>query len=277
MSGSAPQQPVVPSAAYDADYYLRSCAGAVQWAGSGGACFDPLYRGSLERARLGEGDVLVDLGTGRGELVGVAVEMGAASAIGFEYSSDAVALARSTLEQRSVGGRATVLAADIRALPLPAACADLVTMLDVVEHLAPAELNDALIEARRILRPGGRVFVHTMPNRLIYDVTYRLQRLGRPSRRRWPKDPRVDLERAMHVNEQSPASLRRTLRRAGFTGVVVELGAMVYDEFVPDEGARRTYHRLAGRRVTAQFGVADLWAEATAPRLSPCLGRGWRR
>lgn len=43
---------------------------------------------------------------------------------------------------------------------LPAACADLVTLSDVVEHVA--DPGAALAEAARLLRPGGELFVNTI-------------------------------------------------------------------------------------------------------------------
>lgn len=265
-AGDAPiSRPVVPATVYDAEYYLHKCAGAEEWSRSGGRQLDPLYEGSLRRAGLAAGDVVVDLGTGRGELLVAAVRLGASLAVGAEYSADALSLVRQTLFANGVGRKAMALAADVRRLPLPAACADLVTMLDIVEHLTPDELHATFVEAQRVLRPGGRVFVHTLPNRLVYSVTYRWQRALRPDRwLTWPADPRVELERVMHVNEQTPASLHRALRRAGLQDVSVELGAMVHDAFVPDERARRMYHRLAKRRLTARFGAADLWGTGFA-------------
>jgi len=156
-----------------------------------------------------------------------------------------------------------MLAADARALPLEDNCADVVTMLDVIEHLTETEQAAALNEVHRILRPGGRLLIHTMPNRLIYDVTYRLQRGLHPGRRRrWPRDPRNDYERQMHVGEQTARSLRARLIAAGLAQVDVRHGEMVYVDHVPDPRAHTTYHRLAAHRLTRRFGRNDLWARA---------------
>ena len=137
------------------------------------------------------------------------------------------------------------------------------TMLDVVEHLTPGELDAALREARRILRPGGRLFVHTLPNASIYRVTYRIQRWSRPGRwRAWAADPRNEHELRMHVNEQTVPSLRQALRRAGFERPAVWLGQWMHTTFVPDNRAARLYHRLAARRLTRPLGAGDIWARA---------------
>ena len=254
---------VVAADCYDADYYLCRCAGRESWVTSGGADLDPLYLGSLLKAGIRPGDVVVDVGTGRAELPVVAVREGARLAVGIEYSRSALELGARTVAASDAGERVLLMAADARQMPLPDGCADLVTLLDVVEHLAPDELDRCLAECHRILRPGGRVLVHTMPNRLVYDVTYRLQRLTRRSRRRsWPADPRHDLERLMHVNEQTRRSLLHFLQRAGFPTAEVTHGEWIYEDFVPEEKAKTLYHRLSRFRLTAALGRGDLWAEA---------------
>lgn len=249
----------MPPELYDERYYLGACAGHEEWAASQGAEAHPLYLGSLRIARLRPGETLVDLGSGRGELLAVAVSEGAARAVGVEYSADAVSLAARTLEARGAGERAQVIHGDVRDVPLPGASADLVTLLDVVEHLAPSELDDTLAEAHRLLRPGGRLLVHTFPNRLVYDVTYRLlRRLWRS----WPADPRLPYEHAMHVNEQSGRGLRRALRRAGFVDVRVEHGRMLHLGVFPSHRVRRVLAALASRPATAPLAAADIWGHA---------------
>jgi ubiquinone/menaquinone biosynthesis C-methylase UbiE len=271
VSGDAGQlhAPAVPSERYDRDYFLHGCMGADAWRASGGKAIDGLYPGMLELADLRSGDRVLDVGTGRGELLRAAIEAGAAEAVGIDYSEAAIELTERTIAAAGIADRATGLVADARSIPLEDSRFTLVTMLDVVEHLTPRELHETLAETRAKLRPGGRIFIHTMPSRLIYEVTYRLQRRLVPWRiRTWPADPRNEFEHAMHVNEQRIGSLRRALRAAGYDEVTAWPGAWIYTDFLPSEHSKRTYHRLARIPGLRRFGVADLFAQAINPDAS---------
>src|SRR3954447_14193410 len=114
--------PAVPPDVYDAGYYRTACAGFEAFEDER---VDPLYPGMLAVAGFRAGETLVDIGTGRGELLAVALEQGAGRAIGVEYSADALELARKTAPS------AQLLLADARAIPLEDRIADLVTLLDV--------------------------------------------------------------------------------------------------------------------------------------------------
>ena len=254
--------PTVAPDVYDEEYFRHACGGADEWRESDGARVAGIYPGSLHKARFRPGEVVVDIGAGRGELVAVAAKLGAARAVGVEYSAAAVAMAETTIAKFGVAEVASVILGDARAIDLADATADLVTMLDVVEHLSPDELARSLREARRLLKPGGRILVHTFPTRTIYAVTYRLQRV---LHRRWPREPRNAYELGMHINEQSLWSLRKSMRAAGFTNATTSLGEIVYTDHLPSPRAGRLYHRLARVPVPAirALGVSDLWGEAT--------------
>ena len=254
----------VPATVYDESYYLSHCMGYEEWRDSDGAHMAGLYEGVLDKIGLRAGENLLDIGAGRGELVVAAAGRGA-RATGVEYSSAAVELSRQTLAAHENPPGARVIMADARSLPLADREFDVVTMLDVIEHLTPSEQAEVLAQARRVLRPGGRIHVHTAPNRLIY-ATYRVQRALHPWRgRHWPRQPRHEYELRMHVGEHSAWSLRRTLRRAGFEQVRVTHGQLIHAAFVPDERARGLYVRLASHRLTGPLGCADLWAAAIRP------------
>ncbi|MEJ7782316.1 MAG: hypothetical protein WKF99_07080 [Solirubrobacteraceae bacterium] len=65
--------PLVPPEAYTKAYYRESCMGARAWSATGGAGADALY---ARRSALRPGDVLVDVGCGRGELLVEALRVG---------------------------------------------------------------------------------------------------------------------------------------------------------------------------------------------------------
>lgn len=256
--------PTVSAEEYDADYYLTCCAGHEEWAESGGTGGAYIFQAALERSGMRPGMTVCDVGAGRGELVAAAAERGARWAVGVEYAVAAAALSGETIATRQVGDRAIVVLADARQLPLPDESVDRVYMLDVIEHLAPTELIAALREAHRVLKPGGRLFGHTMPTSTIYQVTYRAMRLAwRAAGRRWPADPRREAERRMHVNEQTRSRLRLSLRKAGFRGAHVSFGQWVHDDFIPSQKGRAIFGALARRRITASLAVSDLWLDAT--------------
>jgi SAM-dependent methyltransferase len=254
-------EPQVSPDEYDEAYYRTMCAGYEAWEDGSGAW--GLYPAMLRRAGVTRDMTVLDVGAGRGELVALAAEQGVRWAVGIEYSPAATALSKQTFDKHAPAGPGVVVLADARRIPLPDNCVDRAFMLDVVEHLAPDELAEALAEIYRVLRPGGRLIAHTFPTRTIYTVTYRLLRGCWPSHlRHWPADPRNDFEHRMHVNEQTLRSLRRALRRAGFGRPAVTRGEWVYTDFVPSPRWQKVVRGLGRFRLTAALGVADLWAEA---------------
>ena len=263
VGDARPPEPEVPASTYDEAYYRECCGDFDNWTPDGSQPIGGIYLHAAELLGIGEGTTLVDVGCGRGELVCLASQRGA-TAIGIEYSEDALKLARQTLE--GYGEQAELLLADARRIPIDDGVADCATLLDVVEHLTPQELSVALAEIHRILRPGGRVFSHTRPNRLIYSVTYRLLRWSWPPRgRSWPADPRIDVEREMHVNEMTLGELRRALRGGGYTDVEVTRGDWVHTGHLPGGAGAGVYHRLARTPGLRGLGSANLFAIATRP------------
>ena len=61
--------------------------------------------------------------------------------------------------------------ARLQRLPVESAWADAIVMSDVIEHIFRGEIADVLAECHRVLKPGGRLVVHTQPNRVLVDYT----------------------------------------------------------------------------------------------------------
>jgi hypothetical protein len=101
---------------------------------------------------------------------------------------------------------------------------------------------------------------------LVYDVTYRVHRALAVRRRgEMRRDPRLDFERQMHVNEQTRRGLRRTLLAAGFVRVKVTYGRWIHTAFLTDGRGAWIYHALALIPGTRALGCANLLADAYAP------------
>ncbi len=110
-------------------------------------------------------DTLLDLGTGTGRLLQL-LEGVYRKAVGVDVSRDMLAVARTNLD-KSGTSKATVRHGDIFNLPVEGQDFDLITIHQVLHFLADPQ--GAIVEAARVLRPGGRmVIIDLAPHSLEY-------------------------------------------------------------------------------------------------------------
>ncbi len=208
----------VPSELYTREYFTTDCEGYDRFL-QGATELPERIKEALERAGDLRGKRVLDLGCGRGELVCELASRGA-FAVGIDYAEAALDLARglSAAMDPQIRERVKFLRSDAKELPFPDDSFDTVFMVDVYEHLHPHEIVATLGEIRRILRPRGLLVVHTGPNTWFYNYGYPLVRFaGRKLlHREMPESYRHESDQVLHVNEQSPLSLFRGLKSAGF-------------------------------------------------------------
>lgn len=207
---------------------------------------DALYH---ERA----GGAVLDVGCGTGEHLKRALAQGM-SATGVEPAA----------AMREAAGRnapgATVLPAVATALPFDAGQFDIVLEIEVLRYLHDEDIAKALAEAKRVLKPGGVVFV-TLVNRWALDGFYVRQRL-----RQLRKRARYDTTNP-HCSFFTPKSAARALREAGFRDIRIEARL-----FAPFRPLWRLTPSLA-RRLATRFERLDdrlhgaRWARAFAGHL----------
>jgi ubiquinone/menaquinone biosynthesis C-methylase UbiE len=219
-------------------------------------------------AQVQPGMRVVDVGCGRGEIVFHSALRGA-QAWGIDYAPEALTLANETFADRAAQetvGSFHFVNSDSRHLPFPTETVDLVFMLDVVEHLTPHELQQALSEAHRILCAGGKMIIHTMPNLWYYRLGYPIYRaLQRLRGHRLPADPRDRWAyKHVHVNEQTPLSLSRSLRKSGFETRVWLRTTQTYD-YEPNIWVRRGMALLTQAYPLKLIFCNDIFAEGTKP------------
>ncbi len=219
------EQPV-SARLYTEEYFRTACEGYDEFNASEGEHLSRRLRAAFELAEVLPGMRVLDVGCGRGEILRHCAQLGA-FACGVDYAPVALQLAhRVVTALDALQGRIALGQANARQLPFASASFDRVLLFDVVEHLHPWELQAALLEVRRVLKPEGRLVIHTAPN-IWYDrYAYPLVRLARRligQGAHYPQNPRqflVDANEHVHVNEQSLLSMQRALRRAGFRGRV---------------------------------------------------------
>lgn len=108
-------------------------------------------------AMLGSGtfNQIVDLGTGTGRILSLLAPR-AQHAVGLDSSREMIAIARANIEREHLR-HAQIRHGDIYALPFSNDTVDLITIHQVLHFLD--EPSRALIEARRILAPDGRLLI----------------------------------------------------------------------------------------------------------------------
>ena len=217
-----PKRPSLPSNLYTEEYFRTACEGFDEFNASEGNQLSRRLKAAFELAEVTPGMTILDIGCGRGEILRHCAHLGA-DAYGVDYAAVAVNMTASVVESTAdKQGKIAVGQSDAKHLPFPDNTFDRVLMFDVVEHLYPWELDQALSEVRRVLKADGRFIVHTAPNvwydRYAYPVVRFFRRLiGQGDQ--YPANPReflVDANAHVHVNEQSMMSLRNVLQKAHF-------------------------------------------------------------
>ena len=157
---------------------------------------------------LPKGGKVLDVGCGTGEHLHRALDAGL-KAYGVEPAPAMLEVAR-----RNVPG-AEIKQGVATSLPYGDGEFDMVMMVEVLRYLDRADTELALREARRVLKPGGLIFV-TLVNRWALDGFYVLQRARALVKRR--QFDEVNPYCLFHT----PASAKRDLAKAGFSDVRIE-------------------------------------------------------
>ncbi|RMG91896.1 MAG: class I SAM-dependent methyltransferase [Chloroflexi bacterium] len=224
----------LPSTLYTEEYFLTACEGYDVFLESEGQQLSRRLKEAFAVADVQPGMRVLDVGCGRGEIIRHCMRLGV-EAYGIDYAEAATRMTQKVIESEretlAAAGRdvkhikAGVCRSDAKRLPFPTGYFDRVLMFDVVEHLYPWELHQAMLEVHRVLKPNGRFIIHTAPNRWYDAYAYpwvRRLRILLGEGDKYPKDPRAitPVNQDVHVNEQDMLSMRRALKQAGFKGKV---------------------------------------------------------
>lgn len=151
----------------------------------------------LELAEPHHDDVVVDLGAGTG-LLSLALAPGVRDVVAIDISERMLERLDDVAIANDIHNIETVVA-DLRQLPLDDESATLIVSNYAFHHLRDTGKELALAEARRILRPGGRLVVCDMMFSLSLDR----------------RDRRLVTEKVVAMLKRGPAGVVRIFRNAG--------------------------------------------------------------
>jgi ubiquinone/menaquinone biosynthesis C-methylase UbiE len=162
---------------------------------------------------------VLDLGCGRGEISLHLSSLGV-SVLAVDPSKAGLQLLRGAKTSWTLRGTLQPILAKGEFLPVRSAAVGGVLLSDVVEHLKPQDLRDLLSECARVLKPGGRVVIHTQPNRNLVRLTVPvLSYLTRLWGVTLPRDLRSEMSPGSglqyHLGEQSRLSLQKAVEASG--------------------------------------------------------------
>ena len=108
-----------------------------------------------------EGKVVLDVGCGLGGKLLFYIEQGAKGVVGIDLRASSAVAASQSASERRTGGAIRIAVADGAHLPFVNDAFDVVISINVLEHVA--DPLSVLQECRRVLRPGGRLYLHFPP------------------------------------------------------------------------------------------------------------------
>ena len=247
---------------YSKNYYLHDCGGYEVFNESRGRQMDWRLHAIFALVAPQAEDHTLDVGCGRGEL-SYRLHLSGASVCGVDYSQQAIRIANDHYD-------------GIKRENLQFVCKDImelnradfqwnkIVMADVVEHIEQPILEKLFRKIADILTEDGVLVIHTAPNKDYYSHIYPQKREKAKELGIFlPKNPRSYYEDEMHINEQSPRSLRETLKQC-FSNVLVWTGGAdnIEENRTPEEEQREiSIFALAANSEAALRAHIDLYCQ----------------
>ena len=186
------------------------------FAGFGSGRLSWLRRKHLMLLEVAPEHRVLELGFARGELLHALADC-CSLAVGLDFSPAACQIARSLSAGRV--RKPLLIRGDCRYLPFPDRTFDRIFAVDLKEHLDWLGGAYLLREMARVLKPEGMLLVHTTPNLVFHRKLW--PGLFRPVLQRMHPataagmDAQFAVMDRVHIQEYTPALLRRLAREAG--------------------------------------------------------------
>lgn len=190
--------------------------------------FGNIYQNIASLTDISSNQSVVDFGCGNGELSFYLYLKSNCSAVGIDYSKDAIEIANEHLDKlakrdRKAKEKIKFINKDNKSLPMLRA--DQVYFCDVLEHLYNEEVNSVLKKAKSWQKNGSIIFlVHTDNDLFLNCVRPLLDIISVitfTSKIRDIRD-RNNWEKERHVNLSNPHKMRAKMKKFGFTQIALK-------------------------------------------------------
>ena len=116
----------------------------------------------LKKLNLKEGQTLLDIGSGWGELIIRAAKQYGVKSLGVTLSEEQVAKTKERIKNENLEGLVDVKLQDYRELASAGAKFDRLVCVGMIEHVGRANIPDFIAEADSLLKYGGVFLLHTI-------------------------------------------------------------------------------------------------------------------
>lgn len=233
----------VDPSVYTRKYYLTDCTGFEEFKKSYGEELEPRFKELIKYFKITKDMNVLDIGCGRGEIVLFAAKNNAI-AYGIDYSRSAIELANmvKNKQKKEIKNKMHFELMDAKRLKFGDSSFDLIILADVVEHLYDDELDKVFSEIYRVLKKEGILVVHTAPNKLFNEITYKFYSYPVSTflvnfwnfitNKKYPNITKPQFLRTssheiMHINEPTYFSLKNLFARHKFEGSIVSSNVTV--------------------------------------------------
>ena len=230
--------PSLRSELYDKDYYRKSLPG-IEYLNRTDVV-DPVIEETIHFGGIKAGDHVLDFGTGRGTLP-IALARRNCTALGVDFSQDAIDFAREYVKRfpQDIQNRVEFRRMEMSEFNLENQF-DVIVFNQVYEHLHDWELEILIPKFKRALKPAGTLVISTpnlnyirylyplkrileLPFKIVKEISRLLRRKSKHAsslsaflkeifKIAYPESEHT----LLHINLQTPRSIRRFLERQGF-------------------------------------------------------------
>ncbi len=224
----------IKSDVFDDYYYSHVCLGSEEFKKSNGLSLNPKVKNMLDKLRLTSNMNVLEIGCGRGDsAIYMARKVKSVTAIDYSKSAIKIANKIKSISDKKTKEKINFYVMEASKLTFESNKFDMVIMVDTIDHFNKKELNKVMSEIRRVLKPGGKLFVKTCANKILLDKTYKYyiyplnrlityldMKIKNTKYNSLPRFSRTKEAKEQHVNEMDYFYLRNLMSKFGFSGKI---------------------------------------------------------